>query len=88
MSDGYVRFVYRDSPDRYYKVEFIRALMDRQNASDPAEDLIRVEMAHEKVGCTFVDDLVYKLLCDNPQRVKFVDGKELRLKALLMGSKV
>ena len=54
MSDGYVRFVYRDSPDRYYKVEFIRALMDRQNASDPAEDLIRVEMAHEKVGCTFV----------------------------------
>ena len=87
MSDGYICFVYRDSPDRYFKVDFIRAMMDRQNASDPAEDLIRVEMAHEKEGCTFAMDVAYKFLCDDHSKIKYVEGKELSLRALLVGSK-
>jgi hypothetical protein len=85
MSDDYVRFVYEGSkPDRYYTVELMKQMMRSQEQVELPHYLIRAELGHEKVGCTFVSDLIYKFLGDNPQKVKFVDGKDLRLKALLM----
>lgn len=87
MSDGHIKIWYDDGDILYPTIESVRKDMDSYPGGNSTL-IHEVELPHELVGGTFVSDFIYKFLGDDPQRVKFVDGKELSLKALLFGGKL